>query len=227
MINKYFIGVSLGQAQERTALAVVETQQEQYGCEPVCKVRHLKRYDIGTSFPDVIEDTINTAEGIIEQAKQKPALILEATGVGAPVVNLFHRERQKHGQTTGYRLKVDGMAAAMITAGDMESSEHQQHVRYYRLPKRNMASVVQVLLQTGCLKIAPQLAEMQTLLTELQNFKVKINTAASSDSFDPLREGEEDDLVFSVAVACWHALDYCKRVPVCIPQSVSFYDFSW
>lgn len=216
-INKYVIGIALGQSNERTALAVVGTEQTGQSSDPVCSVRHLKRYDMLTSFPDIIEDTKGTAEEIIKQSKQPPSLILEATGVGAPVVDLFNKQRAA--------LAVSTLEAVMITAGDMEAREYQNGVAYNRLPKRNMASVVQVLLQTKRLKIAPSLAEAQTLVRELSNFKVKINTAANNETFDPWREGAEDDLVFSVAVACWHALDICSRVEVEIPRSESFY--SW
>ncbi len=44
----------------------------------------------------------------------------------------------------------------------------------YRVPKRNLVSVIQVPLQQGRLKVAYMLPEASTLAGELQNFHVKI-----------------------------------------------------
>jgi hypothetical protein len=43
---------------------------------------------------------------------------------------------------------------------------------------------------------------MQTLLRELQTFRVK-NTEAGRESFESWRERPHDDLVFAAALACW------------------------
>ncbi|MDD1753960.1 MAG: hypothetical protein LUQ38_12840 [Methanotrichaceae archaeon] len=40
---------------------------------------------------------------------------------------------------------------------------------------------------------------------ELLNFKVKIDPQTAHDSYSAWRESEHDDLVLSVALACWYA----------------------
>jgi hypothetical protein len=52
------------------------------------------------------------------------------------------------------------------------------------------------------LKVAPDLAEGETFVSELSNFKVKIS-AAGHDSYNAWRESIHDDLVLSVALAAW------------------------
>ena len=47
------------------------------------------------------------------------------------------------------------------------------------------------------------------LRAELLNFRVKI-TAAANETFGAWREGEHDDLVLAVALACW-AGEHVKR----------------
>ncbi len=42
------------------------------------------------------------------------------------------------------------------------------------------------------------------LVRELENFRVKI-TAAANETFGAWREGQHDDLVIAVALACWLA----------------------
>ena len=43
------------------------------------------------------------------------------------------------------------------------------------------------------------------LKKELLNFRVKINISTSHDSYEAWREGDHDDLVLAVALACWRA----------------------
>jgi hypothetical protein len=89
--------------------------------------------------------------------------------------------------------------AASITGGDTVSREDMQ----YRIPKRDLVSTVQVLLQNTQLKIAEGLPETQTLIKELQNFRVKIDPQTAPDSYSAWRENMHDDLVLATALACW------------------------
>jgi hypothetical protein len=63
-------------------------------------------------------------------------------------------------------------------------------------------SAVQVLLQSGRLKIAKELPDAEVLVTELLNFQVRITNSAN-DIYGAWREGTHDDLVLAVALACW------------------------
>ena len=62
-------------------------------------------------------------------------------------------------------------AAVTITGGDTVSSDGSD----YRVPKRDLVSIVQVLLQSERLKIAKALPEAQTLTAELLAFKYDVN----------------------------------------------------
>jgi len=59
------------------------------------------------------------------------------------------------------------------------------------------------------IKIAKGLRYVDTLVQELGNFKVKI-TKHGNDAYEAWREGQHDDLVLSVALACW----YGENMPV-------------
>jgi hypothetical protein len=78
------------------------------------------------------------------------------------------------------------------------------HRRGFRVPKRDLVSAVQVLLQTRRLRIAEGLPEADTLKRELLNFRVKVNPATAHDSYEHWREGDHDDLVLATAMACWY-----------------------
>jgi hypothetical protein len=73
----------------------------------------------------------------------------------------------------------------------------------YRVPKRDLVSAVQVLLQNRRLRVAESLREAETLKRELLNFRVKIDPRTAHDSYSHWREGDHDDLVLAVSMAAW------------------------
>ena len=72
-------------------------------------------------------------------------------------------------------------------------------------PKRDLVAAAKVLLGKKQLKIGT-IPFADVLITELQNFQVKVNIATMHDSYEARREGIHDDLVFAVSLACWWAL---------------------
>ncbi len=199
-----FIGLDLGQAKDFTALGIIEcvrtitnggdkNEITQLNCI------HLQRWQLRTSYPAIVADVVKMINGLnpILSPNGKPTLAIDATGVGAPVVDLFKRER------INANLKP-----IQIVGGSNISEEFGMT----RVPKRDLVSVVQVALQNRTLKIASELGEAETLARELQNFTVKI-TDSANDVYGAWREGTHDDLVLAVALALWIA-----NRPVHIPQ---------
>jgi hypothetical protein len=199
-VEGYIVGVDLGQANDFTALSILEklrdtaTEMRQHGFEPPTSVtttrnifhlRHLQRLKLGTGYPDVV-NIVSTMLKSLPQAKLAPALVVDKTGVGAPVVDL---------------MRKGGLRPIAITiTGGFE--ENRASSSEFNIPKRNLVSTLAVLLQSARLKVAPELAESETFVSELSNFKVKIS-AAGHDSYNAWRESIHDDLVLSVALAAW------------------------
>lgn len=244
----YFLGLDLGQAADYTALAILERQPRESSKEPpVFHCRHLQRWPLKTSYPKIVEDTVEivssdylqnpvrafdkqTHHGYLSDIKaarssQEPVLAIDATGAGAPVVDLF-KKAFNHGQSLrvveSYSASYSGFGDTIrpperalpplpkvsvalrpiqITGGDTVTVEKGLH----RVPKRDLVSVAQVALQTGRLKIAAELPDAPTLTRELQNFQVKINVDTAHDSYGVWREGSHDDLVLAVSLALWIA----------------------
>jgi CxxC motif-containing protein len=113
--------------------------------------------------------------------------VVDRTGVGGAVVDLL---------TEAHLSPI----AVTITGGD---KVHRDSKTRYSVPKRELVGCLQVLLQTGRLKIASALPESEILVKELLNFQVKI-TASAHDTYGAWREGAHDDLVLAVALACWY-----------------------
>lgn len=205
-MSLHVAGLDLGQAHDFSALTVVEATGTTYtraidrvdgelglpmtpelvtieGAPCSFRVRHLERFELGTAYPAVVARVVE----VVRRVPAPALLAVDATGVGRPVVDLLERE---------------GLApvAITITGGDSVQGEG----RSLRVPKRDLVGVLQVGLQNGRLLVAAGLPLASLLLQELLNFKVKI-TAAANDTYGAWREGQHDDLVLAVAVACWAA----------------------
>ncbi len=191
MQNRFYLGLDLGQSADFSALAIIERQKrESMSFEPVYHCRHLHRWPLRTSYPTIVADTVRMLGSGHVQKGMEPTLAVDSTGVGAPVVDLFKREH----------MRAD-LVPIQITGGDSVTREHGMT----RVPKRDLVSTAQVYLQSGRLKIAPELPDAPTLVRELENFQVKISLDTAHDSYGAWREGSHDDLVLAVCLALWVA----------------------
>ena len=174
----YIIGLDLGQAKDFTALAIIEKLEDDQ--LTVYHVRKLERTR-GTPYPNVVA----RVQAILEKLPDAD-LVEDATGVGAPVVDMFNE--------AGLEPK-----AIYIHGGDRVTREGNT----WRVPKRDLVGVLQVLLQNQKLKVAPG-PLTDTLVNEMLNLKVKIDPATAHDSYSAWRVAEHDDLVLAVALAVWY-----------------------
>jgi hypothetical protein len=206
----FFIGVELGQVSDVTAIAVVQSltlpflrteeirEKRWVSLRPVYQgpdgkevrdhppvnfaLRHLERIPADVSYPEIV----SRVESLHGQLR-KPAVVLDATGVGKAAVELFRR--------SNFNLSV-----FTLMAGDQMIQDGSS----YRIPKRDVISTTQVLLQTGRLKIARSLPHAALLARELVNFHFKVGHTGPEDALD-WREGPDDDLVLALAIAAWEA----------------------
>ena len=183
---RFYVGLDLGQSRDYTALCVAEKVPPEGVDDYELHVRHLERFR-DVLYPDVAEWVGRLMDA--PELKGKVALAVDATGVGAAVVDMLWRSG----------LAFD---AVTITGGDTES---MAGLNVYRVPKRDLVGGLQVLLQSGRLKIARSLEHAETLRAELLNFRVKINVVTAHDSYGAWREGDHDDLVLAAAPAAWRA----------------------
>ncbi|WP_118827666.1 hypothetical protein [Salinibacter ruber] len=198
------VGLDIGQSQDHSALTAVEsTEIEGGGTERVelwdkmytevpqeatCAyaLRHVHRFDLGTPYPKMVKAVAELMQA--DPLAGSAGLVVDATGVGRPIVEM---------------LEEEGLSPSSIwiTGGDSVSRDGRE----YRVPKRELASTVQALLQSGRLKFAENLPLRDVLVDELQKFRAKINIDTGEASFEHWRERDTDDVVLSLACALWHA----------------------
>jgi hypothetical protein len=182
-----FLGVDFGQSVDYTAIIALEQHRID---DDFCSwhLRYLQRLPLGTPYPD----QVTFIAGLM--TKLKPAevkLIVDETGVGRPVTDMLRKAGLKPIPVT-------------ITAGHRVIFEHG-----YRVPKRDLVSAVQVVLQSKRLKIASSLPLANVLTDELLNFKVNINerghdSYGAGDDTLSWRERDHDDTVLATALAVWY-----------------------
>lgn len=192
---RYILGLDLGQAADYSALAVLRRKEFELprpgeplvlapGRSPgIYDCIALKRWPLGTSYPDIVDGTCK----VLERDELKGSdLVVDATGVGRPVVDML-RKAKPAGQ----------VRPVMITAGASESVQGG----YFHVAKTILISCTNVLLQSQRIKFAAGMFEVNTLVKELQNYRLKV-TAAANETYNA-REGAHDDLVLALALPCW------------------------
>lgn len=198
----FYVGLDLGQAADYTALAVVQSVKEPNpetgGIQKYLHLRHLERYELGTSYPEIADKVVALMRderlspneydpSRLRVYRSAPKLIVDDTGVGRAVADLL--------RTKGLKFR-----AVTITGGDEVNAVGGGR---YRVPKRDLVGALEVPFHTGRLRIAEGMELWPTLKKELLNFRRKINLKTAHDSYEHWREGDHDDLVLAAALACW------------------------
>jgi hypothetical protein len=180
---KFYVGLDLGQANDYTALMILEQVDDKAG--NIYHVRRLERIR-GAPYPDIAQKV--KAIMVTPALAGHTDLVVDQTGVGAPVVDL---------------LRQAGLepVAVSIHGGAATSREGDN----WKVPKRDLVGTLQVLLQSGRFLVSNKLKLGPVLQAEMLNFKVKIDPVTAHDSYSAWRDNEHDDLVLSAALAAWWA----------------------
>jgi hypothetical protein len=187
------VGVDVGQAIDPTVITVADA----YVPEPAdvddhpeyeLMIRWLEKVPLGTSYVAVVERIATVAE---QAAMFGPTMIvLDATGVGRPLVDMLRR-----------RTSVS-MRAVTFTAGRFADEAHHDPYNY-RVPKRDLVTALEVLLQGRRIHAVPGLPLAEDMRAELGAFEVGISTGGR-DSYEAA-SGSHDDIVMALALAAWCA----------------------
>jgi hypothetical protein len=180
----YIAGLDLGQAVDYTALAILE--QTRNGQEPATYTcRHLERWPLGTSYTQIVADVARlTGQAPIAGG----TLVIDGTGCGRPVVDLFRAGEQA------------GVVPVMITAGHQVSRALDG---YLHVPKRDLVGAMLALANARRFKFARGLRLAKVAEKELSTFTVKITASANEQFSSDWREGQHDDICLALLLAAW------------------------
>jgi hypothetical protein len=188
--SDWVIGLDIGQRRDYSAIAILDFAQESDGRRDpatyqlirrkLIRLRHIERVRIGTPFAGVVH---RISQIVSDPRLQGSTLVVDATGVGAPVVELI---RAAH---LPCRL-----IAAQITGGSDESSD----ATYHRVPKRDLVVGLQILMEQWDFEIVAGSPAAEALVKELTGFR-----ARRSPSGNLRYEGSRDDLTMALSLAWW------------------------
>jgi hypothetical protein len=221
------IGLDLGKHADPTALCILETvvnkpkKKDQEGLDPLRaplgqsvgppkvttirprtliehRLRWMRRFDLGSAYKAIVADTCAMMRKP-NMANEKMELVVDATGVGVAVVEMFEDEHiYRRGTIVPTHVPLIPIT---ITPGGVASPDGRGG---WHVSKKDLVFGLQVVMQNQELAIAAGIPETEAFVTEVMNFKVKIQEAKATDTWEA-REGKHDDLVLSVAMAVWRA----------------------
>jgi predicted HAD superfamily phosphohydrolase len=201
------IGLDIGQMVDYTALALLERTQGDAkhphevandDRRPVAEiranpspasyvVRHLQRFELGTSYPNMVERVCAMLQRP-ELDGRTITLLLDVTGVGRGILDMF---------------KVANVRPKAITIhGGVATSLHGNE---YHVSKRDLVYSLTSLSQARPVRLAlgERLPFAQEVRQEMQTFTAKINPDTAHESFAAWREQAHDDLLLSMALCTW------------------------
>jgi len=179
----YTLGIDPGQSTDPTAMVLLEQDR---GGQPAYRVRALHRFRIGTPYtelPRALEARL-TADPLHGHVK----LAIDATGVGAPVVDYFR-----------YHLPEIPIYAITITAGTRVTGWSKDP----RVPKRDLIGTASVIVEQRRLHVAANMRDTQALVDELLAYRRTLNEGGYATY--QAASGSHDDFVLALSLALWTA----------------------
>jgi hypothetical protein len=165
--NHFYIGLDLGQRSDHSAAVFVERVRTftgrfdhvNYTRETITRlhVRHAERFPLHYPYlkiPGAIQATFEKLNPTVYEASPTPkTIVVDATGVGAPVVEIIHRAKLPA-----------GIIPITITSGDKPNGNN--------IPRAALLSNLRILLETEHLLIAPSVSHFHHLQKELAGLSV-------------------------------------------------------
>ncbi len=183
-------------------------------------LRHLERMPLGTPYPEVVERVRELTRN--PQLAGRCQLAVDATGVGAP-----WRQRRVRGSVLLCSRLQCGGHAAVGGAGVPDAAGVDQggepgddgpgggalHGAEAGPDHRGAAAEAgaageqrrvrgSVPLRSRLEWIASRLKGVEALVKEMAEMQVKV-TASRREQYGAWREGQHDDMILAVALACW------------------------
>lgn len=191
--QRHVLGLDLGQQNDYSVLSVFTVKFNEDN-RALYELPYLKRFRLKTSYVDIVDQVI----AIINKYNLllNYSLIVDYTGVGRPVVDLF---RQKHLNPVALSI-TGGIKTNWVTNVEVN------------VPKKDIVTYLQLVLQNNRIAIAHDLPLLRTLTQEFLSFQLKIrdNTMSVTSSYGGAY-GVNDDIVMSMGIAVWLIEYHSKR----------------
>ena len=187
----YFFGMDLGRDRNYTALAVLEKKWNQHDTDAFIRtgshgdwcytIRRLDLIALGTPYVE-IADWIKNQMETLSDPRYRRTLIVDATGVGAAVMDLLRRTRLP-----------GALVGIVITGGTQPGHGYARDMNI--VSRTELLTKLQIAVEEGRFTIARGCRETQRLISELAELKA-----------DGGKSPKGDDLAFATALAIYWGL---------------------
>lgn len=190
--RRYWVSADLGQANDFSAVAVIEDEQLPTLQDGKCvlgprtlTVVHADRFR-GVSYVDVVDFLIRLRNAKPWGGKSK--LVIDGTSIGRVVSDMLTAEGADH-------------MAIQMTAGQ----EWRRSGKYINASKTLMIENTAVLFASGELKIAHDLPLKQEIEQDLASFTIETTAAGNSIIAQQRSSGGHGDLGIALVIGCFAA----------------------
>ena len=220
--KRYSVGVDFGQANDFTAIAVLEktiAPPETALFAPVGKspsnrlvegsiiydLVYLKRPKLGTPYDTIAKKVADLVcelepQGAFGELGQV-TLSVDGTGVGRSVVDMLDTEFKRRGATSKAMLRVD-FRRVSVTGSQTTLKRPTRANGFWSVPKKDLVFPAVAAFQQGKIRIG-KVKDREALVNELKNYRRTTNVATGNTAFEPWRESDHDDLLFAVCLSLW------------------------
>jgi hypothetical protein len=185
----YLVGLDIGKQQDYTVLSILELKL--YDIIPKYTLKHIVRYPLRTDYIYIVDNVCKQLDD--ERLNGKCSLVLDHSGVGSPVYELF---RNNLTNTTPIGVTITG-----------GNNTHWRDNSNAIVSKTDIVSSLQVVMQNGRLIIPSNIPLLKEIEKEFLNFKAKIGKTATTFEASG---GVHDDIVMSISIALWYG-EYVNR----------------
>jgi hypothetical protein len=204
-VTDIVIGIDLGKMNDYSAVACIERVQKykswphekEHLGEPYYRLMVLERFPLNT---DWVKQAY-FAQAIYEEIKARwsekkitPDIIIDAAGVGAPMLDMFKR-------------LIPAAMGCYFTSGHQVNKENG----IYYVPKQQVVATTQIVSQARRIKFGQNIPDKEALKNEMLNFSYKINQETGYVSFEHGKDSQKDDQVLAIAIALWYGEKVCRR----------------
>lgn len=181
------VGTDIGTRADHTAITVTEAQETSY------LIRYIRQIELGLKYREIAQRIARVTRNALTNADGEVRLVLDATGVGAPVVELVEEELQDTDVRIIGATFVNGLKKPDWSQG-----------RDITVGKAYLVRRFQVLLEQHRLKLDSRLQKAGSLgpvvIHELQNYEIKI-TETSNEVFGAFKVGVHDDVATALLLS--------------------------
>ena len=196
-VESFYLGLDIGRAVDHSALSViarkVEYNREELKGDAALLTKYyavfVKRFPLGTPYY-MLEEEVDRIWRLPELRSSTNWIIVDKTGVGAPVVENIRRNKG---------LPVQGVT---ITGGEVVN---QPASNEFNVPKAHLVTALMDIVQRKRFKVVKGVENEKEFFEQVDNFGYKINRETANMSYEALQDRVHDDLVISAALGIWFA----------------------